>query len=125
MSTSDVMLAAVSEDLRQIRSEMRADRDNASESRRRVYEQLEDVKKGQGEQTQRLEAASTRLEAVEKSMEDAAPTLAEYRAYKQRVKGAGMLGRSLWIVGGAVLTCAGAIYGFWGKLTALWIYMMR
>lgn len=83
-----------------IERRMSEDRQDSAESRRRIYEKLE-------YQSSLLTTLDGRVQKVEKAVEGAAPTLAEFNSYKDQVRGAGRLGKFLWGVGGFVL--AGAV----------------
>jgi len=78
----------------------------ADESRRVVYERLEAI--GLYEQ-----ALSTRIDSLEKEIAKMAPVLSDYLQKMAQVKGAGMLGRMLWMLGGILLSAAVSLTGFW------------
>lgn len=78
------------------------ERRDSAESRSRVYEKLE-------KQGQDLGLISSRVETLEKSINDMSPTVAEFVSYKTNVKVAGSLGQFLWKFGGWVLATASAL----------------
>lgn len=102
---------------RDLQTQQRESERLASESRRRVHEK-------QDEQNQLLLKLDHRLSTVEKSVEAEAPTWAEYRAYKARAAGAGMLGRMLWKTGAWLIAAAAAFYALRNEITALWHWFM-
>ena len=111
------MLKGIKEDVKGVREELSSDRQNASASRQRVYEKLEEVQETQADH-------GSRLVNVEQSIESEKPTWQEYRETKQRVAGAGLLGRTLWrfgrwlIVGAFML--AGWAYSARDQIAAVW-----
>lgn len=92
----------ISRDQKTLAETLRQSEHTASESRRRVHERLD-------EHTKLLLDQGSRLAGVERSVEAEAPTWAEYRALKARALGAGMLGRTLWRVGGWLIAGAAAL----------------
>jgi len=78
----------------------------ADESRRVVYERLEAFALSE-------QALSTRIESLERELAKMAPVLADYLQKIAQVKGAGMLGRMLWMFGGVILSAAVSLASFW------------
>lgn len=53
--------------------------------------------------TQTLQSISSRVENVESSLATAKPTIEEFITIKQRVVGAGMMGKWIWAIAGALI----------------------
>lgn len=105
--------ALILDRLGRIETRMDADKADASESRRRVHEKLE-------QQGLTLVALDHRMAAVEKSVDSAAPTLSEFAQRKAQAQGAGMLGRALWYIGGWLLGGAAGIYALRDQIYTWW-----
>lgn len=88
------------------------ERRDSAESRRRVYEKLE----GQDSKLERLDA---RVETLERTILTMSPTVAEFVDYKAQVRGAGRLGRFLWVCGGFLLTAASSFVAAYAWLAGL------
>ncbi len=111
------LVKGIREDVQGVRKELAAERENANESRQRVYRKLEELQKNQIDQ-------GNRLGKVEKSVEAEKPTWQEYREAKLRVQGAGKLGMFLWRIGWWLLAGAVTLAG-WGysareQIAAVW-----
>lgn len=74
-----------------------------SERGRRLWEEV-------NQQGKTLVSISHRMEAVEKGVAGAKPTLDEYAELKAKAVGAGWLGRKLWLVGSGLLVAASWLY---------------
>jgi len=85
--------------LDQLEGHLESDRINSSDSRRRLHEKIDGLEKT-------IDNLDRRLEHVEKVMSTTNPMFTEYMAYKQRVIGAGIVGRWLWFIGGILLSAA-------------------
>jgi hypothetical protein len=109
---SDLVALIVSR-LDSIDKTLAEDRKTSTESRGKVYGRLE----GMSKQMTDVEGRVVTLEAHITSM---SPTVEEFVTYKERVRGAGVLGRLLWMVGGVLLTSAVAISGWWHNIVAAW-----
>lgn len=110
-SATVALLSSVAQEVRDIRRKMDGDARLAAESRRGVYQKLDDHGKS-------LLDMGHRLRSVEKSVSDATPTLEEFKTYKHQVHGAGKLGRSLWRIGAVLLAAAAALYAVRDKVLA-------
>ena len=93
MTTSlEVQLARIDERMKVIF-------ENVAESRKAsqdIYSRMDEIKDS-------LVVLTHRVNNVEKSLAEAAPTIEEFVTIKNKVLGAGMIGRSLWIVFGALI----------------------
>uniref|UniRef100_A0AAU6VZJ9 Tail length tape-measure protein n=1 Tax=Pseudomonas phage Arace01 TaxID=3138526 RepID=A0AAU6VZJ9_9VIRU len=90
--SNEVQIARVDEKLKAILAELAQARDG----RKQQYEKLESV----GRYIQILEA---RIEAVEKSLAKASPTIDEFLVIKHRVTGAGLIGKWIWLAAGSLI----------------------
>jgi septal ring factor EnvC (AmiA/AmiB activator) len=90
-------LGRLEEGLRNIEKAM----DRADQSRKQLYEKIDNIDTKVTLLEQQVGALSTGLNEVK-------PTVAEYLRAKEQVRGAGALGRALWLTGGFVL--AGALW---------------
>jgi|GEM_PF-3178291 len=82
----------------------------ASDSRKKVYEVQEATARD-------LIRISHRLENVENEVKAIRPTSDEYLKMREQVRGAGTLGRWLWIAGGIVISGAGWLVLLYTKIT--------
>ena len=96
--------------LEEIRRTLARDRENASESRRRVYEQLGEVTKGVHEIAVEQAAMKQRMAMMEETYAAATPTLSEFTKVKHWIDGAGLFGGILWKIGAALLAAAYTLY---------------
>ena len=78
---------------------------DAKEARGKVYERIEAT-------NQKVDHLGWRMDALEKTMNNQAPTIAEFLTYKEQVKGAGRLGKFLWAAGGLILGAAVSVSGW-------------
>jgi len=78
---------------------------DAKEARGKVYERIEAT-------NQKVDHLGWRMDALEKTMNSQAPTIAEFLTYKEQVKGAGRLGKFLWAAGGLILGAAVSVSGW-------------
>lgn len=88
--------------LNRIEDAIQSDRINSDDSRRRLHEKVDGLEKS-------FWGLDSRLEVMEKAVTSTNPMFTEYQAYRQRVIGAGMVGRWLWWLGGIILTAAASI----------------
>ena len=102
----DAFVAMLTSRLDTIDRSISEEKRDSAESRRRVYNKLE-------EQDRKIEAVLTRLTELERVTSSMSPTVAEYIEYKSQVKGAGKLGRFLWFLGGYILTGAATAASTW------------
>jgi hypothetical protein len=82
---------------------------DASESRRRTHEKMDALGRDLHTVSSEVRDLTDRVTAIE-------PTWKDYLNKQAQVRGAGKLGRALWIIGGGVLTAAGVLYGAYGWL---------
>lgn len=80
------------------------ERRDSAESRRRVYDKLEN-------QDNKLERIDARVEVLEKALLTMSPTVAEFVTTKEQIRGAGKLGAVLWKIGGFLLAAASGAVG--------------
>lgn len=107
----DVHAAMLMSRFDEISRRMSEDRQDSADSRRRIYAKLE-------QQSSILKDVDGRVIKLERSMEAAAPTLAEYGEIKAQVRGAGRLGKLLWGIGGFVLAIAVTLANTWTTISA-------
>lgn len=107
----DVHAAVLMSRFDEISRRMSEDRQDSADSRRRIYAKLE-------QQSAILRDVDSRVLKLEKSMDAAAPTLAEYSDIKAQVHGAGRLGKLLWGFGGFVLAIAVTLANTWTTISA-------
>lgn len=93
--------------------QMAEDRRESAESRRRVYEKVDDIK-------HHVSAVSGKVERLESSVASMSPAVTEFVTLKAQAKGAGRLGSSLWWAGGVLLTLAGGLVASWAHV-ASWL----
>lgn len=96
-------------------------------SRKEIYRSLHDIDKKTDHAIYRLGAledidkkvdkAINRLDNLEVDFKEAAPTITEWIATKNKIQGAGWLGKTLWIIGGFLLGAAASTYGF---ISTIW-----
>lgn len=93
----------------------------------RVIEDNEDAKVSRKEQYRKMDEMGAnmtemkyRLTSVESQLAVAAPTIAEFLVIKQRVIGAGALGRWLWLIGGVLLGTVSWIAGL-DRVIVAWL----
>jgi hypothetical protein len=96
------LAALVLQQLARIESQMESERLNSAESRRQMHLKLDDLEK-------RMWNVDFRMETTEKAVNATNPFFTEYQAYRERVIGAGIVGRWLWWIGGIILTAAASI----------------
>lgn len=90
----EVQMARIDERMKHIVQQL----ERAEQGRKLQYEFNESMNAG-------MQRIDTRLEGVEKSLAVQAPTIQEFITIKQKVVGAGLLGRWLWVGLGGLLTC--------------------
>lgn len=106
----DVGLARVEEILKAVQGGM----DRAEKSRKEMYQSVNGIEL-------KLISVEHRITSLEKSFNDVSPTIAEFVVIKNRVQGAGNLGKYLWIFGGVLLSATAWVVGIfqsfnnWGK----------
>jgi len=114
---------AIHQRLDTMQQEQVRDRANASESRRRVHERLDNQTKGIHDLALKVASMDHRMEKMETAQAAAAPTLSEMKKVKQRVIDAGALGRVLWKAGAFLLLLASALYSIraeiWSAISKL------
>ena len=101
-SIDAAFVSIVIQRLDQLGGQIESDRLNSEESRRRMHEKLDGHEK-------MLWGLDHRMEVMERAVTSTSPVFTEFMAYKQRVIGAGMVGRWLWWIGGIILTAAASI----------------
>ncbi len=111
MSSETHILTVILDRLDHIETRMDAGDLAASDSRRRMHERQES-------QGILLIKIDSRVAAVEKAVDSAAPTLKEYAEVKAKISGAGMLGRRLWKIGAWLIGVAAILYGLRHDITA-------
>lgn len=89
----EVQMARIDERMKHIVQQL----ERAEQGRKLQYEFNESMNAG-------MQRIDTRLEGVEKSLAVQAPTIQEFITIKQKVVGAGLLGRWLWVGLGGLLT---------------------
>lgn len=82
-----------------VENALESDRINSSDSRRRLHDKIDGLEKT-------IDGLDRRLEQLEKAVTTTNPMFTEYQAYRQRMIGAGMVGRWLWFLGGILLSAA-------------------
>lgn len=102
----DERLNSISDTLTTIAAEMK----EAAASRKHNYQVQEGMARD-------LIHITHRLENVEKEVSAIRPTNEEYVRYRERVRGAGILGVGLWKIGGFILLAAGWLYSGWLMFT--------
>jgi hypothetical protein len=85
--------------LNRIEDAIQSDRINSDDSRRRLHEKVDGLEKS-------FWGLDSRMEVMEKAVTSTSPMFTEYQAYRQRVIGAGIVGRWLWFAGGILLSAA-------------------
>lgn len=91
----EAKIARIDERINTVLDEVR----RASEGRKHQYEKLEDLSKA-------VLKVENRVENVEKTLSVATPAIDEFMIIKHKVVGAGVMGKWLWGVGGALLSAA-------------------
>lgn len=89
----EVQMARIDERMKNILQQL----ERAEAGRKQQYEVNESIKAS-------MVKIDNRLEGVEKSLAVQAPTIQEFITIKQKVVGAGLLGRWLWLAVGGLLT---------------------
>ena len=84
--------------------------EHAESSRRETYQLIHNVDK-------KVDGIDYRLGSLETAFADAKPKIAEFMTYTNRVEGAGMLGRALWVFGGVILGAAAWLTGALQSIT--------
>ena len=113
MAEETAILTMILDRLSNIENRMERDKADASDSRRRVHEKLE-------QHSVVLITIEHRVNAVEKSVDSAAPTLKEYSEYRAKAIGAGTLGRFLWRAGAWLIVAAAGAYSLRHDISAWW-----
>lgn len=93
VESPEVQMARIDERMKNILNQL----ERAEAGRKQQYEVNESIKAS-------MVKIGDRLEGVEKSLAVQAPTIQEFITIKQKVVGAGMLGRWLWLGLGGLLT---------------------
>jgi predicted phage tail protein len=91
-SSPEVQLAVLGEQFKFIQQELA----EAKSARKTQYEKME-------EQSKTLAVMDARMQKVEASLQEQAPTIQEFITIKQRVVGAGFAGHWAWKAGGALI----------------------
>lgn len=78
--------------------------DRADQSRKELYQTVNHIDK-------KVDSLDYRMTSLENEFKEAKPTIAEFVATKNKVAGAGMLGKWLWAFGGFVLGAAAWLTG--------------
>lgn len=84
---------------------------SAQDSRRIIHEKLDEIVKQNFTILLDQQRLDGRLRALELGQESIKPHIDEFNRYKERVAGAGILGRWLWWMGGGVLALAAYVVG--------------
>lgn len=74
-------------------------------ARKALYERIETTNLS-------VEKLKWEVEALKNTLNSQAPTIAEFLTYKEQVRGAGKLGRFLWVAGGVLLGWAATMAGW-------------
>jgi len=82
--------------------DLRDDLAQDREARKQLYGRVETTNLN-------VEKLTWRIDALEKTMSSQAPTIAEFLTYKEQVRGAGKLGKALWMLGGIILSAAAGV----------------
>lgn len=106
-----VLVTTILDRFNRIEDAIQSDRINSDDSRRRLHEKVDGLEKS-------FWGLDSRLEVMEKAVTSTNPVFTEYMAYKQRVIGAGIVGRWLWWLGGIVLTAAASVAGTYAWLVS-------
>lgn len=91
--SQEVQMARIDERMKYIVQQL----ERAEAGRKQQYEVNESIQSS-------MSKIYNRLEGVEKSLAVQAPTIQEFITVKQKVVGAGLLGRWLWVAVGGLLT---------------------
>lgn len=89
---SEVQLARLEERIKTILNQMESDRERRDNTDRKL-----------DEYNRLLVTINSRLEKVEGSIAEAAPNIKEFMDFKQKLSGAGILGRWLWLAAGTLI----------------------
>lgn len=106
----DVGLARVEEILKAVQNGM----ERAEGSRKELHSSVNGIERN-------LVSVDHRLTLLEKQFSDVTPTINEFVVIKNRVQGAGSLGKYLWLFGGVLLSVSAWAVGIfqsihsWGK----------
>ena len=84
----------------------------ANETRGRMFNRIEQV-------TSHIMEVKGRVDAIERDLNEVKPTVSEFMAWRNRVQGAGMLGRGLWVIGGFLLAVVAWIVTHFNSLIAI------
>jgi len=82
---------------------------DAEQSRGRMYEKIDATNDKIELTNSKVDKLGWRLDALEQTMNNQAPTIAEFLTYKEQVRGAGRLGKFLWAMGGIILGAAASL----------------
>ena len=69
-----------------------------------VLEELHSAKDGRKAQYEQMSEISNRLQKVESSLANQAPTIEEFITIKHKVVGAGLMGKWIWLAAGGLIT---------------------
>lgn len=83
---------------------------DASESRRRMHEELQAL-------TLEIHTLRTEVKGLNERLDAIEPGVKDYLGVQQQVAGAGKLGKALWFIGGIVLTLASSGVAMWYSMT--------
>lgn len=108
---SETVVSIIMGGITDIKQSIAEDKRDATESRRRVYDKLED-------QSRAMYELTARVATVESSVASMAPSVAEFNSMRTKAAGAGKLGRFLWVTGGIVLSWALWIVTSFSSITA-------
>ena len=83
---------------------------DASESRRRMHEELQAL-------TLEIHTLRTEVKGLNERLDAIEPGVKDYLGMQQQVAGAGKLGRALWWLGGVLLAAASSVAAMWCQMT--------
>lgn len=83
---------------------------DASESRRRMHEELQAL-------TLEIHTLRSEVKGLTERMNAIEPGVKDYLGMQQQVAGAGKLGKALWFIGGVLLTLASSGVAAWYSMT--------
>lgn len=86
------------------------DLQEAKEGRKVMYRNIEETKLS-------VEKLNWRMDALERTMNSQAPTIAEFLNFKEQVKGAGKFGKLLWFLAGLSVSLAAGVAGWFHQFT--------
>lgn len=89
---------------------LKEDISEASESRRRMHDELKAL-------TLEIHTLRSEVKGLTERMNAIEPGVKDYLGVQQQVAGAGKLGKALWFIGGLVLAGASSAVAIWYQMT--------